>query len=113
TKVGRESNLRFRYVRIAEPDAEPDRGIDLTKPLLLAAENLETRDTGFYRLEPGGSPKLLVMGARRYSPNVVRAKDADVYLFQISTFSDHPDFYVADRDFREVLRVTDINPRVR
>ena len=52
----------------ADDDADDDRtaGIDLSKPLLLAAENLHTRDTGFYRLEPGGTPKLLVMGARNY-----------------------------------------------
>jgi dienelactone hydrolase len=120
TKVGRGLQTRFRLIRLADADEGPDRGIDLSKPMLLAAENLPTRDTGFYRLEPGGSPKLLVMGARRYGSSggpggaaVVKAKHADVYLFQVSTFQDHPDYFVADRDFREIKRITDINPRVR
>ena len=123
TKTGREMKVRFRYVRLAEPEdgEERDRfSIDLSKPMLLAAENLETRDTGFFRLEPGGKPKMLVMGARKYgtgnnplAPPLVKAKHADVYLFQVSTFYDHPDYYTADRDFREIKRVTDINPKVR
>ena len=33
--------------------------------------------------------------------------------FTASTFSDFPDYYAADKDFKEVRRVTDVNPRVR
>ncbi len=121
TKIGRELKTRFRPIRLDDEDAG-DRGIDLSKPMLLSAENLETYDTGYYRLEPGQRPKMLLMGARRYgSPGtpfatgggLTKAKNADVYLFTVQTFSDYPDYYVADKDFKEIKRVTDINPRVR
>jgi dipeptidyl aminopeptidase/acylaminoacyl peptidase len=113
TKIGRELKTRFRPIRLAdETEPEDVRGLDLTKSILLAAENLETRDTGFYRLQAPEKPKLLIMGARRYGAPT-KAKNADTMLFTISTFYDYPDYYVADREFREVKRVTDINPKIR
>ena len=81
TKIGRARELRFTILRVqSDDDLEPSRGVDLTKPHLLGAENLHTRDTGFYRLEPGAAePKLLIMGARRYG-QPTKAKNADVYV---------------------------------
>ena len=87
-------------------------GVDLSKPQLLRAENMQTRDTGFYRLEAGAPPKLLIMGAREYGPPT-KAKDADVYLLTAQTFSMFPDYCVTSSDFAEMKRVTDINPRVK
>jgi dipeptidyl aminopeptidase/acylaminoacyl peptidase len=110
TKIGRESKTEFNVVTFPDPDGEPQRGLDLSKPLLLSATNLATRDGGFYRLEPGGKPKLLVMSGRAYG-RPVKAKRADTLLFTAGTFYDYPDYYVADRDFRDVRRVTDINPK--
>jgi dipeptidyl aminopeptidase/acylaminoacyl peptidase len=113
TKIGRPQQIRFTLTRVAtEDDAEPVRGVDLSKSHLLQAENLHTRDTGFYRLEPGAQPKLLVMGARRYGVPT-RAKNANVYILTVQTFYDFPDYYVTGPDFHELKRVTDINPKVR
>src|SRR5262249_24398307 len=112
TKIGRAQQIRFTILRVAtEDDAEPVRGIDLSKAHLLGAENLHTRDTGFYRLEPGSAPKLLIMGARRYG-QPTRAKNANVYILTVQTFYDHPDYFVTGPDFHELKRVTDINPKV-
>ena len=49
----------FRYVRL-DPK---ERWIDPAKPLLLRAENEETRDSGFYRDRiDGGLPEKLTDG---------------------------------------------------
>ncbi len=114
TKIGRPQQIRFTLLRVpTEDEAEPVRGIDLTKPHLLGAENLQTRDTGFYRLEPGvATPKLLLMGSRRYGPPS-RAKNADVYLLTVQTFYDFPDYFATSGDFHELKRVTDLNPKIR
>ena len=54
--VGRKTTTQLRLVRL-DPRQQ---GIDLARPLLVRAENEETRDTGFYRITPGStSPKLL------------------------------------------------------
>jgi len=112
TKIGRETKTEFRLNRFADPDAPEERGLDLSKTYLLSAENQETYDTGFYRLEPGQKPKLLIMGSRRYSAPV-KARKSETYVLTISTYYDYPDYYVADKDFKEVKRITDINPKVR
>lgn len=113
TKIGRAQGIEFTVARPrSADDRSPEREIDLSKPLLLSAENQSTRDTGFYRLEPGGAPKLLVMGARRYAA-VLKAKDADAYLLTVQSFSHYPDYYVAGADFHELKRVTDLNPQVK
>src|SRR5262249_21565424 len=71
-----------------------------------------TRDTGFFRLNPGGEPKMLVMGARLYGPPA-KAKSADVYLLTVQSFYEPPDYYTTTGDFHELKRVTDVNPKAR
>ena len=114
TKVGREQGLRFTLLRPRSPDDRSpiERTIDLSKTHLLGAQKLSTHDTGFYRLEPGAEPRLLLMGGRSYG-NPIKAKDADVYLLTVQTFSQYPDYYVTTPDFNELTRVTDINPHVK
>jgi dipeptidyl aminopeptidase/acylaminoacyl peptidase len=108
------TGTRFRFSRVEkpfDPKAEPERGLDTTKPWLLSAEDTATHDTGYYRLEPGQKPKLLVMGARKYGPTV-KARQADVLLFTVETFQNFPDFFVSNSNFHDIRRITDINPRV-
>lgn len=114
TQVGRTLGIRFTLLKPRSPDDRTpiERTTDLSKPHLLGAENLATRDTGFYRLEPGSAPKMLLMGARNYGVPT-KARDADVYLLTVQTFSQYPDYYVTTPDFDELKRVTDINPAVR
>ncbi|MCS6865829.1 MAG: prolyl oligopeptidase family serine peptidase [Gemmataceae bacterium] len=113
TKIGRTQNIRFTIVQPRSVEERTkERGIDLKQPLLLAAVNLTTYDTGFYRLEPGGTPKLLLMGARAYG-TPVKAHQAEVYLLTVQTFTQYPDYYVTTPDFHELKRVTDINPHIR
>lgn len=104
--VGRKNTTQLRLVTL-DPK---QRHIDPARPVLLRAENLETRDSGFYRLSFKEGPKLLIMGARSYNV-VAKAKDSERYLLNISTFHDYPDLYTADADFREVRRVSDANPQ--
>lgn len=113
TKIGRSTQTRFTITRVPTgDDAETPRGVDLTRPVLLAAENQHTRDTGFYRLEPGGTPRLLIMGARRYGVPL-RAKNADIYLLTVQSFSEFPDYFVTNASFHELKRVTNANPHIK
>src|SRR5205085_9807931 len=62
--VGRQSKIQFRYVRL---DLK-ERSIDPAKPLLLPAEKVDTRASGFYRDRiNGGLPENLIMGAMDYN----------------------------------------------
>ncbi|HEY2015823.1 MAG TPA: hypothetical protein VGH38_20110, partial [Bryobacteraceae bacterium] len=107
---GRKSEVQFRVVRL-DSDQEEERGIDTSKPLLLRAENLETRDTGFYSLASfGAQPQKLLMGAKSYR-TIGKAKDADVIMVTATTFHDEPDIHITDSSFRSLKKVTEANPQ--
>jgi dipeptidyl aminopeptidase/acylaminoacyl peptidase len=100
--VGRRDKIQFRYVRL-DPK---ERSIDPAKPLLLHAENEETRDSGFYRDKiNGGLPEKLVMGAKDFN-NPTKAKDADVLMFTASRFDEFPDIWVTGPTFKDLRKVS-------
>ena len=106
---GRAHDLQLRYVR-TETDPR-ERWIDPAKPLLLRAENQQTRDSGFFRASlAGGDPKQLIMGKKDFSAPV-KAKNADVYLLTEQTFSEFPDLITTDASFKEMRKVSDANPQ--
>jgi dipeptidyl aminopeptidase/acylaminoacyl peptidase len=100
--VGRRDKIVFRYVRL-DPK---ERSIDPAKPLLLHAENEETRDSGFYRDRVnGGLPEKLIMGAKDFN-NPTKAKDADVLMFTASRFDEFPDIWVTGPGFKDLKKVS-------
>ena len=110
TKIGRTQNLSFRFTEVEEEF--DSNALDLTMPLLLSATNELTRDEGFYRYRPKQAPKLLMMSGRNYGRPTL-SENGKRLIFTAQTFYDYPDYYVADRNFTEVKRVSDINPKVR
>src|SRR5580704_15895542 len=109
---GRDSHLQYRVVRLDVAAEEEERGIDTTKPLLLRAENVETRETGFYSLSSleNGTPQKLLMGPKNYRP-LGKAKDADVVMVTATTFHDQPDIQITDMTFKQMKKATDANPQ--
>ncbi len=110
---GRKDRLIFRYVNLRRESREPDaRWIDPAEPLLLRAEDKDTRDSGFYRvrLEGTQAPQKLLMAAKSFSPPV-RSKDADVLLLTASTFREFPDLQIADINLSSMKKVTQANPQ--
>lgn len=100
--VGRRDKIVFRYVRL-DPK---ERSIDPAKPLLLHAQNEETRDSGFYRDRvSGGLPEKLVLAAKDFN-NPTKAKDADVLMFTASRFDEFPDLWVTGPDFKDLKKIS-------
>jgi len=112
--MGRRDGVQFRVQRLdRQEDAdEEDRGIDSAKPLLLRAENVMTRDTGYYSIPNlnTATPQKLIWGPKSYRA-VIKAKDADVVLMTASTFHDEPNLQVTDSTFRNPKQVTEMNPQ--
>jgi len=101
--VGRKEQIAFRYVRL-DPK---ERSIDPAKPLLLHADNEETRDSGFYRDKIGGGlPEKLLMGAKDYN-NPTKARDADVLMLTASRFDEFPDVWVGNGNLKDLKKVSD------
>jgi dipeptidyl aminopeptidase/acylaminoacyl peptidase len=104
--TGRKEKLGYRAVRL-DPRA---RTIDLSKPVLLRVEQEPTNDTGFYTLTAGEAPKRLVFGPRAY--NLLSFKK-DTHLLSVSTFADYPDLHVADREFREIKKLSNLGEQTK
>jgi dipeptidyl aminopeptidase/acylaminoacyl peptidase len=103
--AGRKGHLIFRYVKL-DPEEE---SVDTSRPLLLHAENDDTYEAGFYRLESGMVHKL-VMSAREYGAPV-KANDADVFAVTAGSFSEYPDIEVTDATMKEMHRASNANPQ--
>jgi dipeptidyl aminopeptidase/acylaminoacyl peptidase len=101
--VGRKELTALRYVRL-DPK---ERWIDPDKPMLLRAENQETRDSGFYRdkVNSDAPPQKLLMAAKDFN-NPTKARDADVLMMTASRFDQFPDIWVTNSTFRELKRVS-------
>ncbi|HKG58605.1 MAG TPA: prolyl oligopeptidase family serine peptidase [Pyrinomonadaceae bacterium] len=101
--IGRKESTTLRYVRL-DPR---ERWIDPDKPMLLSAENQETRDSGFYRDKVSGTalPQKLLMTAKDFN-TPAKAKDADVLILTASRFDQFPDVWVTNSSFRELKRVS-------
>jgi dipeptidyl aminopeptidase/acylaminoacyl peptidase len=101
--VGRKESTTLRYVRL-DPR---ERSIDPDKPMLLSAENQETRDSGFYRDKVNSTalPQKLLMASKDFN-NPAKAKDADVLIMTASRFDQFPDIWVTNSSFRELKRVS-------
>jgi dipeptidyl aminopeptidase/acylaminoacyl peptidase len=110
---GGPNHLQYRIVQLDRTDDEEDPGLEPAKPVLLRAENLETRDTGFFslpRLEKGLTPKKLIMGSKNYRA-ISKAKDAEVVVMTETTFHEQPDLFVTDTSFNSPKKVTSANPQ--
>lgn len=101
--VGRKESTALRYVRL-DPR---ERWIDPDKPMLLSAENEETRDSGYYRdrVNSTALPLKLLMAAKDFN-NPAKAKDADVMIMTASRFDQFPDIWVTNSSFKELKRVS-------
>ena len=101
--VGRKEKTALRYVRL-DPK---ERSIDPDKPMLLQAENEDTRDTGFFRdkVNSDALPQKLLMASKDFG-TPTKAKDADVLMLTASRFDQFPDLWVSSPDFRELKRVS-------
>lgn len=100
--VGRREKLALRYMRL-DPK---ERSIDPSKPLLLHADNEDTRESGFYRDRiDGGPPEKLLMGAKDFN-NPTKAKDADVLMLSASRFDEFPDLWVSNLNLKDMKKVS-------
>jgi dipeptidyl aminopeptidase/acylaminoacyl peptidase len=110
--VGRRENLRFTVVRL---NADPrDRGLDPAQPVLLRAEHLETRDSGFYRdsLDADVMPTKLIMAAKNFTAPS-KAANADTLVLSASRFDEFPDLHVTNSAMSTLDKVSSVGDQLQ
>ncbi len=108
--VGRSQKLQFRYIRLdPEQDAIPER-----EPMLLRTLDRTTKAAGFYRdvFRGDGQPEELVMQDKSFGFSVRKAEEADVLMFNRSSFEEFPDLWVSDLSLGNMRKMSDANPQM-
>jgi len=116
--VGRENNIRFRYV---DPEADYSGfggALDDSDPIpadedvLLSAFHIYTKQDGFYRDRFDGArpPRQLLMEDFAFS-TPRKPDEADLYVLTRQTFEEYPDLWVTDLDFQDWDRISHANPQ--
>ena len=118
-----ETRLRYAPMRPAGPGggggggrgggagAAGDAGIDLTKPITLAAYGEYTKKTGYFSLAPGQAPQPLIWADKAIGAPIV-AKNADRVIFTQQTFSEYPNYWVSTKEFGAPRQVTNADPEL-
>ncbi|RPJ01547.1 MAG: hypothetical protein EHM31_05510, partial [Candidatus Aminicenantes bacterium] len=107
--MGRRDKLVFRYSRL-DPEQTT---IPASGPLVLQAANDKTRATGAYRVDlsaPTADPAKVVMLDKQFG-GLLKAKNADIYVFTQQRFDEFPDLWVSGPDFAAAKKVSSANPQ--
>jgi dipeptidyl aminopeptidase/acylaminoacyl peptidase len=104
---GRAERKRYRYIKL-DPD---ERSIEEVKPMLLHVFDEKTKSEGYvwYNVHTGFGP-LLGGGPYAYSSRVLKARDADRWVFTRENFQTFPDLLYS-RDLRQFKRISQANPQ--
>jgi len=105
TVNGRKEQVRYRRPYVLNPD---DHGFDLSKPLYLDVYGEWTKKDGIGIIQPGAPGVSRVMWDDAFYGPVLKAKDADVYLYARQTYKDPPDMYVTDASIANGRKITDL-----
>ena len=107
TVNGRKDGIRYLRRYSFDPD---ERGIDLSKPLYLAAYGEWTKKEGMARIEPGKTGVTMKLWGDA-KIGVVKARKADTFLYTRQTVSEFPNYWVTDLTLAPGRRITDANPQ--
>lgn len=106
--LGARDSIRFR---LASLDPEGDRrGMDLSRPIYLAASGEWSKKSGYWRVDPGQAPRPLLWEDRLVE-GIRKARDADRVILTRQTFEEFPDWWTSTTSLEAPQRVTDANPQ--
>lgn len=117
--VGRRERMRFRYVNLDRSSGFGGFGgfggqsvIEEDEDMLLAAFDMESKASGFYRDRLGGDrePQRIIMEPRDFG-TPQKAEEADVVIFTRETFEEFPDLWASDLSFSNMQRLSQANPQ--
>ncbi|HET9533566.1 MAG TPA: prolyl oligopeptidase family serine peptidase [Blastocatellia bacterium] len=106
TANGKKDQVRYRTRYRIDPE---EKGIDTSKPIYVGMYGEWTKKSGIARIENGKVTPLLWDDAG--FGGLIKAKNADRYLYTRENFETYPDYYAADASLKEGKRLTDANPQ--
>ncbi|OOQ61778.1 alpha/beta hydrolase family protein [Mucilaginibacter pedocola] len=104
-RYGRQNKIEFRY-NATDPE---DKFIDPKKKLWLIAQNDENKQWGYYTKTLGtdGDPLKVVVAPMSYS-GLLKAKNAEAFVYTKSSYTQSPDLYIS-ADLKKETKLSSIN----
>ena len=112
TGNGRKDGIRYQQRYALEPPDARDEGIDLSKPLYFRAYGEWTKKAAIARIDPGAAGAKLLGWADASYPQLLKAKNAGVYVYSRGTSLEPNDFYAAGASLEDPVRLTDQRAQV-
>lgn len=108
---GRKHNIRFRILKIeSDNDQNKNRGVNLKETIFLESRNLNNMYSGYYKAVPGKDPVKLIEDACKFS--FCKKLGKDNYIVTRESFDEAPDFWLFNKDFQPLRRLTDLNEQI-
>ncbi|RWY50168.1 alpha/beta hydrolase family protein [Mucilaginibacter gilvus] len=103
--IGRQNKIKFRY----SPTDSEEKFIPSKKTLWLLAQNEENKQWGYYTKTLGteADPAKIIVAPLTYS-SLQKAKNADVFIYTKSSYTQSPNLYVS-ADLKKELKLSAIN----
>jgi dipeptidyl aminopeptidase/acylaminoacyl peptidase len=107
TLDGKKGQIRYRRPLDFNSD---EAGLDLARPLYVDLYGEWTKKGGLGVIEPGkpGVRRLAFEDAAYGVPPMLKARNADVFLYTRQTYKDPPDYYMTDATFAGPKRITNL-----
>jgi dipeptidyl aminopeptidase/acylaminoacyl peptidase len=104
---GRQNKITFRYEK-TDPES---KFLDKKQVILLKAFNNMTKESGWYKknINTNSNPELLIMEKMSYS-NLVKAKDAERYIFDKANYVNSPNAFIST-DMKTQTQLSHTNPQ--
>jgi dienelactone hydrolase len=112
TGNGKKDAIRYQQRIALEPPDERGEGIDLSKPQFFRAYGEWTKKAGIARLDPGATAVKVLGWSDVTYPALMKAKNADVFVFSRGTSTEPADYYVSDASLSNPARLTDQRPQM-
>ncbi|MGL4993259.1 MAG: alpha/beta hydrolase family protein [Bacteroidales bacterium] len=106
---GRENKRVLRHIDLKKDNYK--NIFNIKEYNLLSSFNEDTKEYGFYSIEPDGQPKKLIETGHKYTLRG-KAKDADKILFQRENYNEFRDLWLSDSRFNDPKKITNANPQM-
>lgn len=107
--TGAEGRSRGLILRVMSVDPEQEAFGD-DEPAHLAAFDEEDKSFGFFRTNTASGGLETLLDEEKRFRVLAKARDAHRLLYTREAYDEFPDLWVADLDFQDRRRVTDVNP---
>src|SRR5205807_2096096 len=108
TGDGKKEGIRYRARLALDPE---EKGIDLSAPIYFSRFGEWTKKSGFARVLPGQSGATCLCWDDAEFGTLMKARNADVFVFTRETYKDSPDYHSCDATFKDMRKISDVFPQ--